>query len=241
VLQPFDEIYVRRSPSYNIQQNVSVEGEVEFAGTYALTSKNTRLSEVIRRAGGLTPQAYVEGAKLIREMTPGERDVLTTMIHTARRHAGSKDSIDVEKLLTTTSYPMAIELEKALNNPGTDDDPILREGDKIVVPVYTSSVTVNGEVLYPNTIRFKEGKSAKYYIENAGGYTSSAKKSKTIIIYMNGMVAKASSVNKPKPGCQIVVPSKKKASVLGLQQWLSLGTTAASVGTMAATIANILK
>ncbi len=241
VLQPFDEIYVRRSPSYNVQQNVIVEGEVEFAGTYALTNKNTHLSEVINRAGGLTKRAYIEGTKLERQMTAGERDVLRTMIETARRNAGAKDSIDIDKLLTATSYPMAIELEKALKNPCTDDDPILREGDRIIVPRYISSVTVNGEVLYPNTIRYKEGKSAKYYIENAGGYTSSAKKSKTIIIYMNGMVAKASSTHKPKPGCQIVVPSKKKSNPLGIQQWLGIGTTAASIGTMAASIANLLK
>ena len=242
ILQPFDEVYVRRSPAYNIQQNVTVEGEVQFEGSYALTNKTQRLSEIIRRAGGLTKQAYVEGTKLLRQMTDEERAVMEVVLRTATRNSGNgKDSIDVKKLMLNSSYPVGIELAKALQHPGTDDDPILREGDRIVVPRQTSTVTVNGEVLYPNTVRFKEGKNAKYYIEQAGGYTSSAKKSKAIIIYMNGMVAKANSKNKPAPGCQIVVPSKKQRNALGLQQWLSIGTSAASVGTMAASIANLLK
>jgi protein involved in polysaccharide export with SLBB domain len=109
------------------------------------------------------------------------------------------------------------------------------------VPRYDATVKVNGEVLYPNTVYFKEGKSADYYIELAGGTTSSAKKSKTIIIYMNGMVARADSKHRPAPGCQIVVPTKKQRQAFGLQQWLSLGTTAASLGTMIATIANLTK
>jgi protein involved in polysaccharide export with SLBB domain len=239
-LQPFDEVYVRRSPAYNVQQNVIVEGEVQFEGSYALTNKTQRLSEVIKRAGGLTKQAYVEGTKLLRQMTDEERAVMETVLRTAARNNG-KDSIDVKKLMMNSNYPVGIELAKALEHPGTDDDPILREGDRIIVPRQTSTVTINGEVLYPNTIRYKEGMKAKYYIEQAGGYTSSAKKSKTIIIYMNGMVAKANSSNLPKPGCQIVVPSKKQRTAMGIQQWLSLGTTAASFGTMAASIANLLK
>ncbi|MBQ9202740.1 MAG: SLBB domain-containing protein [Prevotella sp.] len=241
-LQPFDEVYVRRSPAYNIQQNVTIEGEVQFEGNYALTNKAQRLSDVVKRAGGLTSQAYIEGTKLLRQMTPEERAVMEVVLRTATRNTGNgKDSIDVKKLMLTTNYPVGIELAKALQNPGTDDDPILREGDRIVVPRQTSTVTINGEVLYPNTIRFKEGKKAKYYIKQSGGYTSSAKKSKAIIIYMNGMVAKANSHNRPMPGCQIVVPSKKQKSPLGIQQWLSLGTTAASLGTMTASIANLLK
>lgn len=240
-LKPYDEVYVRRSPNYETQQNITIEGEVQFEGTYALNNKGQRLSEAIKQAGGVTNRAYVEGAKLIRTMTSEERDVLQTVLRTAQRNAGGRDSIDINKLMAGNTYPVGIELDKALKNPGSSDDPILREGDRIVVPQYTSTVTINGEVLYPNTVRYKEGRSANYYIEQAGGFTSSAKKSKTIIIYMNGMVAKASYSNRPKPGCQIVVPSKKKSNGLGLQQWLSIGTSAASLGTMAASIANLIK
>ena len=239
-LQPFDEVYVRRSPNYTEQQNVTIEGEVQFEGTYALSNKGQRLSDVIQQAGGLTKRAYPEGTKLLRLMTPEERDMMETVLRTAQRNSG-KDSIDVRKLLTNATYPVGIELDKAMASPNSDDDPILRDGDRIVVPRYTNTVSINGEVLYPNTVQFRKGENADYYIERAGGTTSTAKKSQTIIIYMNGMVAKADRKHKPKPGCQIVVPTKRQRQGFGLQQWLSLGTTAASLGTMIATIANLTK
>jgi protein involved in polysaccharide export with SLBB domain len=239
-LQPFDEVYVRRSPNYTEQQNVTIEGEVQFEGTYTLSNKGQRLSDVIKQAGGLTKRAYPEGTKLLRRMTPEERDMMETVLRTAQRNYG-KDSIDVKKLLTNATYPVGIELDKAMASPNSDDDPILRDGDRIVVPRYTNTVSINGEVLYPNTVQFREGENAEYYIERAGGTTSTAKKSQTIIIYMNGMVAKADRKHKPKPGCQIVVPTKRQRQGFGLQQWLSIGTTAASLGTMIATIANLTK
>lgn len=239
-LQPFDEVFVRRSPNYNEQQNITVEGEVQFEGTYTLSSKGQRLSEVIKMAGGLTNRAYAEGAKLLRKMTMEDREMMQQVLRTAQRNSG-KDSIDISKLMTLNNYPVAIELDKALKNPGTSDDPILREGDRIVVPQFDGTVKVNGEVLYPNTIRYKEGKSVDYYIEMAGGITSTAKKSKTVIIYMNGMVARAGGKYKPQPGCQIVVPTKKARRPLTLPEILSIGTGAASIGTMIATIANLTK
>ncbi len=239
-LQPFDEVYVRRSPNYTEQQNITIEGEVQFEGPYTLSNKGQRLSDIINMAGGLTNRAYPEGVKLLRLMTQDERDMMEVMLRTAQRNSG-KDSIDVKKLLTNARYPVGIELEKAMKKPGSEDDPILRAGDRIVVPQYDGTIKINGEVLYPNTVYFKEGKNADYYIELAGGATSTAKKSKTIIIYMNGMVARANRKHQPRPGCQIVVPTKRQRQVFGLQQWLSLGTTAASLGTMIATIANLTK
>jgi protein involved in polysaccharide export with SLBB domain len=241
-LLPYDEVFVRRSPGYNTLQNVIVEGEVIFEGNYALKNKTQRLSEIIKAAGGLTKEAYVEGTKLLRQMTEEERAVAETLLRTAYRNAGNgKDSIDINKLMSGNDYPLGIELAKALEHPGTDDDPILREGDRIIVPRKTSNVTINGEVLYPNAIRFKEGKKAKYYIEQAGGYTSSAKKSKAIIIYMNGMVAKADSKHKPMPGCQIVVPTKSRRRSMTAPELLSIGASTASIAAMIATIANLAK
>ena len=239
-LQPYDEVYIRRSPNYNEQQNVTIEGEVQFRGNYTLTSSNQRLSQIIKQAGGLTKRAYPEGAKLLRQMTQEEREMMETMLRTAQRNSGN-DSIDVKKLLTLTTFPVAIELDKALANPGSDDDPYLREGDRIVVPRYTSTVSINGEVLYPNTVRYKAGEKADYYIDLAGGVSSSGKRSQTIIIYMNGMVAKADRKHKPRPGCQIVVPTKSRRRALGLTEWLSIGTSTASIATMIATIANLIK
>ena len=239
-LQPFDEVYVRRSPNYTEQQNVTIEGEIQFSGTYALSNKGQRLSDIITEAGGLTERAYAEGTKLLRQMTSDEREVLETMLRTAQRNSGN-DSIDIRKLMTSTSYPVGIELDKALKNPGSDDDPILREGDRIVVPRYDGSVKINGEVLYPNTVYYKDGKKAKYYISQAGGATSTGKKSKAIIIYMNGMVAKADRKHKPRPGCQIIVPTKSRRHSMTLPEILSIGTSTASIATMIATIASLSK
>ena len=239
-LQPYDEIYVRRSPKYNEQQNITVEGEVQFKGNYTLTSSTQRLSEIIKQTGGLTKQAYPKGAKLIRQMTPEELEQMETMLRTAQRNSGN-DSIDVKKLLTMTTFPVAIELDRALANPGGEDDIILRSGDRIVVPRYTSTVTINGEVLYPNTVRYKAGEKASYYLNQAGGVSSTGKRSQTIIIYMNGMVAKADRKHRPAPGCQIVVPTKAKKRGLGLTEWLSIGSSTASIATMIATIANLIK
>ncbi len=239
-LSPFDEVYVRRSPNYVEQQNVTIEGEVQFAGNYTLSSKGQRLSEIITQAGGLTDRAYAEGTKLLRQMTQEEREMLESMLRAAQRNSGN-DSIDVRKLMTNTSYPVGIELDKALKKPGSDDDPILREGDRIVVPRYDGSVKINGEVLYPNTVYYKEGKNTNYYINQAGGVTATGKKSRAIIIYMNGMVAKADRQHKPMPGCQIVVPTKSRRRNMSLPEILSIGTSTASIATMIATIASLSK
>ena len=239
-LMPFDEVYVRRSPDYNEQQNVIIEGEVQFAGNYALSNKGQRLSDVIKQAGGLTKRAYAEGTKLLRQMTPEERDQMEIVLRTAQRNSGN-DSIDIKKLLTNATYPVGIELEKALKNPGTDDDPILREGDRIVVPRYDGTVKINGEVLFPNTVYYKDGKNTDYYINLAGGTTSTGKKSMTVIIYMNGMVARADRKHKPRPGCQIVVPTKARRRGMSLPEILSIGSSTASIATMIATIANLTK
>ena len=143
--------------------------------------------------------------------------------------------------MVNATYPVGIELDKAMKNPGGEDDPILRDGDRIIVPRYDGTVRINGEVLYPNTVHFKKGMSTKDYINLAGGTTSTAKESKTFIIYMNGMVARADRKHKPRPGCQIIVPSKQKKTPLGVHDWMSIGLSTASLATMIATVTNLFK
>ena len=166
--------------------------------------------------------------------------MMETVLRTAQRNSGS-DTIDVRKIMTNATYPVGIELDKAMSNPNTDDDPILREGDRIVVPQYDGTVKINGEVLYPNTVYFKDGKNTDYYIDLAGGTTATGKKSRTIIIYMNGMVAKADRKHKPRPGCQIVVPTKRKGRGISLPEVMSVGSSMASLATMLITINNLIK
>jgi len=239
-LEPFDEVYVRKSPGYSPQQNVYVEGEVLFEGTYTLTKKSERLSEIIQKAGGLTKMAYAAGARLIRQRTPEELARQEALQKAAKR-SSSKDSIDITKLDLEATYPVGIQLDMALAHPGTDSDPVLREGDRIIVPEYSNTVKINGEVMYPNTTGYVEGKNLKYYINQAGGFGDNARKRQTYIIYMNGTVAKADRKNKPLPGCEIVVPTKQRGNHLSTAEVLAIGSTTASIATMLATLVNLLK
>ena len=240
-LQPFDEVYVRKSPGYSHQQNIQVEGNVMFAGTYTLSSKNERLSDVIKKAGGVTDLAYVPGARLERRITPDERLRMQTVIKMAQMQSGKKDSLDMKKLDLGDTYYVGIELDKALKEPGGDADLVLREFDRIIVPEYNGTVKISGDVMYPNTVAYEKGRKAGWYINQAGGWGNRAKKSHTYIVYMNGTVAKVGHHAKVRPGCEIIVPSKPESSGKSLTQWLSIGTSVASIATMIATMANLLK
>lgn len=241
VLKPYDEVYVRRSPGYSEQQNVKIEGEVLFAGTYTLNKKSQRLSEMVKQAGGLTATAYPEGARLVRKYTPEEKMRDEALLKMAKANANGKDSIDIKKLDLGETYDVGINLDKALASPNSDYDIVLREGDRIIVPEYSGTVRISGDVMYPNTVAYKEGKGIGYYIDQAGGWGNTAKKSQTYIIYMNGTIAKAGYHTKPMPGCQIVVPSKELAKKMTTAEIVAIGSGTASIATMIATIANLMK
>ena len=253
-LMPFDEVYVRKSPGFSKQQNVVVDGEVMFSGTYTLQRKNTRLSDVIKAAGGINDRGYAAGATLVRKINESERKRLEAARKmaleqyeqvAAEEAAKTGKSVDItnseriKKFQIEDTYSVGIELDKAIANPGSDVDIVLREGDRIVVPQYTGTVKINGEVMYPNTVGFVKGKKASYYIDQAGGFNNKAKKGQTYIIYMNGMVAKVSHNAKPMPGCEIVVPAKATTK-MSIAETMTIGTSVASIATMIATLANIL-
>lgn len=252
-LMPFDEVYVRKSPGYYKQQNVVVEGEVMFSGTYTLSKKNQRLSDLIKSAGGVNDRGYIAGARLERKVNDSERARMEAVLKKAKEEAelmeieaakenkklDLKDSEKIKKFEVPEFYSVGIELDKALANPGCDADIVLREGDKIIVPQYNGTVKINGAVMYPNTVGFQKGKKAKYYINQAGGFSQKAKKSQTYIVYMNGTIAKVSQNAKPKPGCEIVVP-EKEINKMTIAEKMTIGTSVASIATMIATLANIL-
>lgn len=240
VLKPYDVVYVRKSPGYSIQQNVKVEGEIMFSGTYTLSKKNQRLSEIIKQAGGLMPTAYIKGARLERSITPEERLRMESVLKMVKSQGGDNDSVNVKKLDLGNSYYVGIDLEKALKEPGGNDDIVLREGDRILIPEYTNTVKISGDVMYPNTVAFKKGKGINYYIDQAGGWGNRAKKSRTYVIYMNGTVARTGYSTKIEPGCEIIVPSKPKANKMTPAEIMTIGSGTASIATMIATIANIL-
>lgn len=240
-LQPYDEVYVRTSPGFSAQKNVIVEGEVLFGGTYTLAKKTQRLSEIIKQAGGLTTTAYAKGARLERQLTPEERARMETVLKMAKAKAGDSDTLNINKLDVGNTYYVGINLDKALAEPGGSHDIVLREGDKITVPEYTNTVKISGDVMYPNTVSFRKGKNVSYYVDQAGGWGSRAKKSRTYIIYMNGTVARIGNGVKPEPGCEIVVPSKPANSRMTTAEVVALASGTASIATMIATLVNLLK
>ena len=241
-LEPYDEVYVRKSPSYTIQQNVSIEGEVNFPGTYALTKSESRLSDIVRASGGTNKLAYVKGARLERRITPEERTRMEQVLKMAQFQSKTEeDTIDVSKLDLGDTYYVGIQLDKALEAPGSDYDLTLREGDKIIVPEYTNTVKVSGNVLYPNTVAYKKGKGARYYVNQAGGWGIRAKKGSTYIVHMNGTVNQMGKGEKPTPGSEVIVPTKPKSEVNKLQMWLAIGSSTAAIATMLVSIVNLSK
>ena len=241
VLKPYDEIYVRTSPGFSQQKNITIEGEIMFGGTYTLSKKNQTLSEIIKSAGGLTNTAYAKGARLVRKLTPEERARMETILRMVKAQSGGGDTLDIRKLDIRDTYSVGIQLDKALEQPGSNYDIVLREGDKIFIPEYTNTVKISGDVMYPNTVSYRQGKGVKYYVDKAGGWGNRAKKSRAYIVYMNGTVAQVGRGVKPEPGCEIVVPTKPEGRKMSTGEIVSIASGSASIAAMIATIANIIK
>ena len=260
-LMPFDEVMIRQSPAYVEQQNVSITGEVMFAGLYTLDHRNARLSELFKKAGGATDQAYLKGARIIRKANEQEKQRMEAVLKMQREEmqknllqlaASSNNSsaltqsskdverTNIEKFNVPSEYPVGIDLPEALANPGSDADIILREGDRLVIPQYNGTVKINGAVMFANTVAYEKGKKPSYYIDQAGGFASDALKSKAYIIYMNGKVAKLSHGAKVQPGSEIIIPAKLKRK-MSTAEMMSMGTSMSSIAAMIATIANMSK
>lgn len=240
ILQPFDMVYVRNSPSYQAQENVSIKGEVFYEGAYAISERGERITDLIKRAGGLTKDAYINGATLHRKMTRDDKIKVETMLEMAKRNSGKKDSIAVEKLNIADSYLVGIDLRKAIEKPGSDYDVVLKPDDELVVPEYNGTVRITGAVMYPNTVVYRDGCNWKDYINMAGGTAENAKENKTFIVYMNGSVSKANK-GKIMPGCEIIVPDKRPRRSVGLPEILSMGTSTAALAAMVTSIINTTK
>ena len=260
-LMPFDEVMIRQSPAYVEQQNVSVTGEVMFAGLYTLDHRNARLSELFKKAGGATDKAYLKGARIIRKANEQEKQRMEAVLKMQREEmqknllllaASSNNSsaltqsskdverTNIEKFNVPSEYSVGIDLPEALANPGSDADIILREGDRLVIPQYNGTVKINGAVMFANTVAYEKGKKPSYYIDKAGGFAADALKSKAYIIYMNGKVAKLSHGAKVQPGSEIVIPAKLKRK-MSTAEMMSMGTSMSSIAAMIATIANMSK
>lgn len=256
VLKPFDEVVIRKSPTYTEQKIVKISGAVNFTGDYSMSTHDYRLSDLVNAAGGLSTVAYAKGARLERKMTPEEKLQRETTLRTSQIalyeesltsdktvDMGKADTLLTMKLNIGDIYPVAVNLDKALENPGGVEDVVLREGDRLVVPQYSSTVKISGDVMYPISMNYQKGKSLNYYIKRAGGYGDNARKNRVYAIYMNGAVKQIGGRTSKdiEPGCEIVVPSKKQKRQMSTAEVMSVGTSAASIATMIITVANILK
>ena len=260
-LMPYDEVFVRKSPAYSKQQTVTIDGEVMFAGTYALNKRNMRLTDLLEAAGGVTDLAYVKGARLERRPNEAEKARMEAAFqmqqeqlqqqllelaasssngNSVQQAAQQSNSTQLKKFQVPNTFPVGIELDRAMANPNSDANIVLREGDRLILPQYNATVKVNGAVMFPNTVAYEKGKSGKYYINAAGGFAQNARKSNTYVIYMNGMVGKLSQGAKIQPGCEIVVPSRINRKMT-VAETMSMGTGIASIAAMIATIANMSK
>lgn len=236
VLEPYDVVTVRRSPSYVTGKTVSISGEVNFPGTYNMNKRQERVTDLITRAGDLTDFAYVRGAHIVRKFTPEERELAMTAI---RAMVNNGDSL-VPRI--RDEYMVALDLEQALKNPGSEHDVVLREGDALEIPVYNNTVRIAGAVQMQNTITYEKGLNKKKLIDAAGGYLKRAHKHKAFIVYMNGKVARLKRNTPIEPGCQVFIPMKEKRdNATNIASIMSIATTASSIGMMAVSIANILK
>ncbi len=257
VLQPFDVVVVRKSPTYSPMETVTVTGCVNFEGNYLITNRDYKLSDLIRAAGGLSKIAYAKGAHIERALTEEERKQQEASLRASQIELyeesmkDNKQNISIEQGETLIDMKMnlkgigsiPVDLEAAIKSPGCDEDIMLRPGDKLIVPEYSASVKIIGDVMFPVTISYKKGESLDYYIKRAGGYGDNARKKRVYAIYMNGSAKLLSHHSKSaiQPGCQIVVPSKKNKNKMSTAEILSIGSSSASIAAVVATIANILK
>ena len=242
VLEPYDVVHVRRSPAFSTARNITITGEVNYEGGFTLEGKDIRLSDAIAMAGGLTENAYLQGARLTRRLTEEERVREQATIAAIHDILMERDSIIWSKMDIGSNYYVGIDLEGALKKPGSDKDIILREGDQIYVPEYNGVVKISGNVMFPNTVFFKGGQRCNKYVAEAGGYGNRAKKSKTFIVYQNGTVGLASKGAKPEPGCEIVVPAKKKhQSTFNVAAFATTMTSVATLATVVVSLVTLIK
>lgn len=289
-LMPFDHVFIRRSPGFENEQLISIRGEVMYPGEYAISNANERISDVIKRAGGLSQYAYPKGANLIRRtvyykgMTEEEKreNILkeiqsklnpetNRMNNEAEKRLFDRidkklsqkeiERLEKEKLQEKESFLygfsardslrldsamnsirmkeediVGIDLVKIMNNPGSEEDLILFEGDILQIPKQLQTVRMVGEVLLPTTTRFDKNLNLKKYISKAGGFTEDARKSKTYVVYANGdakMTHHFLGLNffpKLEPGAEIVVPKKPKRERMSAAGWIGIASSLATLG-----------
>ncbi len=238
-LQPFDEVFVRRAPGYRDQGTFYISGEVLYDGTFVITGKNERISDAIKRAGGLIPGAFTKGATLNRtnKFSAAELEKRAQLMKT--------DSTLAKTLVTSSeTYSVGIELDKILANPGSNEDLLLQPGDLINIPRELQTVKVSGSVMNSLAVTFQKGYSLRKYISMAGGYSERASKGRTYVLYPNGTMKTTSRFifrHSPRiaTGSEIIVPQKpEKKHNDDTVKWISIGS---GLSTLSIAIITLIK
>jgi protein involved in polysaccharide export with SLBB domain len=240
VLEPYDEVVVHQSPSYNVQRHFTINGEVNFPGTYSITSREERVSDLVKKAGGLTQFAYTKGTRLTRVATAEELRVANEMVDIVETMA---DSVVMEaRRAASGTFNVAIDLDAAMANPGGEADVILREGDVLDIPVESNVIRIQGAVKFPTAVNFDPKMRAKDYINAAGGYSERARRSKAYVVSMGGRAKKLRSWTKVDPGSEIFVPEKERRqrSEFNPSTITAIASAAASLGSLSMTTIYII-
>ncbi len=218
-LQPFDDGFIRSSPNYQIQQFITLKGQVTFPGVYGIEKKDERLSDLIKRAGGTNLQAYLKGAKLLRKFSITEKEKnrkLEQLEELQDNFEGSR--VKPTNLTSESQEVIGINLEKALANPYGEDDLIIIEGDVLEIPIEPQTIKISGEVLYPTNVKYNHNFTFNDYITQAGGITSNSVKKRSYVIYSNGSIDRTRqflffrSYPKIEKGAEIIIPNKVKTA-----------------------------
>lgn len=234
-LQPFDYVYVRKAPSYFEQKTVTIEGEVLYPGPYSIQSKDERISDLIKRCGGLSTHAYVNGATLYR-MPDKNTELDTTILSDL-----GVDTMAVKAAKQLLNGRVELQLGKILKNPNSAFNYHLKEGDRIVIPEISEEVRVAGSILNPVGLVYEPYHRANYYIERSGGFSENANKRKVYVINSDGTtkVTKTfifSSYPPVGPGSKIIVPEKEEKGKIEPSMWLAIASTFSSIAVAIAAI-----
>lgn len=244
ILEPFDQIIVRRSPNYAIQTYAYVAGEVIIPGSYPIRTKDQKISDLVVQAGGLTPQAYVEGATLIRPVKLSNEEIRRRQkaIEELADNA-TKTVVETDVISPTTSEAIGIDLKRILARPGSTEDILLQEGDTLRIPKLLETVRIQGEVQLPNTVKYRSGQTFQDYISQTGGFTSKSQRKRAFVIYANGSVDRTRKFMffnlypRVEPGSEIVIP---KRSVVPLTAQQILGSTVGIAGSLLTLVTTLL-
>lgn len=235
-LTPFDVVTVKRKAGYTLPESVRISGQVQYPGPYALSARNERVSAILKRAGGYTPDAYVEGAYLVHNKTAEEKKREEENIERAKKILKDSSGLaQLESEKATTFIKVPLNLNGIVNNPGSEEDLVLKAGDEIFIPKYDGQIKVGGAVLLTTQVPYSKNNSFGNYITAAGGYSADAIKRKAYIVYANGEAARSSKFlfftfrPKVKPGSEIIVPKKAEGKKVSTGELIGISSSIASL------------